>query len=268
MYSDALVISAFLPINMLTFFAIANSLTHQVRSIVGGLTQIFTPMSSVMKAHGQSDELRQMFLKGARYATLIILPIVITFMLRGNNFIRLWMGERYADPAGHVLWVLSLSVLTQGGYGIVISTMLGLNRHKGLAPFFVIEAAINLGLSIWLVQHYGIVGVAWGTTIPRMTIALLAGPWYARRTLGIGIISFWLNAWIIPMLSMLPFVIGTYVAERTWPASNLLFFFFQVAAVLPLAALGAWFFCLPKAERASYQAAFVTRLEPLVRSDQ
>jgi O-antigen/teichoic acid export membrane protein len=259
-FTDSLVIGAYLPVSLLTFYAIASNLTIYARSIISGVTFTFTPLTSALQAKGERLELQRIVLKGARFSTLVILPIIATFLLRGDSFIGLWMGPQYGRPSGAVLQVLSLALWAQGGFGVVVSTMFGLNRHKGLVPFFLVEAVVNLGLSIWLVQRVGIIGVAWGTAAPRLVVSLLGGPWYLRRTLGVGIPIFWLNAWIRPTVSMLPFAIGSFAIEELWPATSLTGFFLQVAAALPLAALGAWALCLTSAERASYRAVLIRQL--------
>jgi O-antigen/teichoic acid export membrane protein len=260
MYTDSLVISAFLPISLLTFFAIAVNLTTYARSIVRGISFTLMPMSSALEAQGMMQELRRIVLKSARLSTLMIFPIVITFMLRGSSFIGLWMGPKYAQLSGHVLWILTIGLATHGGFGSIASTMYGLNRHKGLIPIFLTEAVANLALSIWLVQTMGIIGVAWGTVLPRLVVALVALPWYLRRVLGIALPTFWIEAWIRPMVSMIPFAVATYIIQRMWLASSLVIFFSQVALVLPLAAIGAWFFSLTHSERHTYGASLAQRL--------
>jgi O-antigen/teichoic acid export membrane protein len=264
-FTDSLVISAYLPVSLLTLFAIASNLTIYARSIISGVSFTFTPLTSALQAKGEHLELQRVVLKGARFSTLVILPIIVTFILRGSSFIGLWMGPQYGPPSGAVLRILALALWAEGGHSIVVSTMFGINRHKGLVPFFLIEAIVNLGLSIWLVQRIGIIGVAWGTVAPRLVMSLLGGPWYLRRTLGVGIPIFWFNAWIRPTASMLPFAIGSFAIEKLWPAPNLAVFFLQVAAALPLAALGAWFFCLTRAERTSYQGVLTRQLHRVVR---
>jgi O-antigen/teichoic acid export membrane protein len=219
MYTDSLVISAFLPISLLTFFAIAVNLTTYARSIVRGISFTLMPMSSALEAQGMMQELRRIVLKSARLSTLMIFPIVITFMLRGSSFIGLWMGPKYAQLSGHVLWILTIGLATHGGFGSIASTMYGLNRHKGLIPIFLTEAVANLALSIWLVQTMGIIGVAWGTVLPRLVVALVALPWYLRRVLGIALPTFWIEAWIRPMVSMIPFAVATYIIQRMWLAT-------------------------------------------------
>jgi O-antigen/teichoic acid export membrane protein len=259
-YTDSLVISAFLPIGLLTFFAIAVNLTTYARAIVRGISFTLMPMSSALEAQGKIPELRRIILKSARLSTLVILPIVITFIIRGGSFIGLWMGPKYAELSGHVLWILAIGLAAHGGFGSVASTMYGLNRHKDLIPIFLTEAVVNLALSIWLVQTMGIIGVAWGTVIPRLFVSLVALPWQLRRVLGVGLPTFWNDAWVRPVVSMIPFAVATYIIQQTWLASNLVMFFSQVAVALPLAAIGGWYFCLTTGERQTYGHALAMRL--------
>jgi O-antigen/teichoic acid export membrane protein len=265
MYSDAIVISAMLPIGVLTFFAIGNRLTQQVRSIISGITKVVTPMASAMGAKDENDELRQAVLDSGRFATLVSLPILLTLLLRGESFIGLWMGPRFAAPSGAVLGVLALAGLVQGGYGTVTAATIGVNRHRVLVIFFLLEAAANLALSIWLAPRYGIVGVAWGTAGPRLVVGTLVGPWFARRTFGVGVGSYVLNAWIRPAASMVPFALATYAIEVGWRASSLWLFFGQVIAVLPVAAVCAWYISLNADERRTYWGALTAKLRPTAK---
>ncbi|HLK33770.1 MAG TPA: hypothetical protein VKT29_11810, partial [Terriglobales bacterium] len=48
---------------------------------------------------------------------------------------------------------------------------------------------------------------------------------------------FW-QTWGRTGIAALPFAAGCYLAERWWPAHNLPYFFLQIAAILPLFAIG------------------------------
>jgi O-antigen/teichoic acid export membrane protein len=249
-FTDPLVIGTFLPIELATFFAIASSLTTYGRSIVTGITFTLIPLVSAIEARGQSrTELQTTVLHAGRFASLAILPVIITFIVRGRTFIGLWMGHQYIDLSGHVLWILSIALWADAGLLTVHAAMLGLNRHKGLVPLYLIEAAANLGLSIYLVQHIGIVGVAWGTTIPRLVNALACGPLYLRHILQLSPFRFLSQCYLKPALSMVPFAIVSLAVEDMWPAHNLIYYFAQIGATLPLAVLGTWMLGLTAAER-------------------
>jgi O-antigen/teichoic acid export membrane protein len=249
LFSDAVVIGASLPIGMVTFFAIAANLTEYARAPISGISQALTPSASALEADDATEELKRVLLVGSRIATLVVLPIVLTFMLRGSSFIGLWMGPDYATPSGNVLWILSLSLWFAVGYQIVVATMMGISKHAGLVPAFIIEAVCNIILSVILLQSYGIVGVAWGTAAPRLVASIFFAPWYVKRVLGIPVHRFWFTVWIRPAAAMVPFALSSWFIEQRWPADNLILYFVQVAAILPLAALGAWVFGLTPPER-------------------
>ncbi len=240
LYTDSVVIGSFLPVGMITFFAIAATLTEYARAPISGISQAVSPWVSELEAGAGEAKLQQVLLFTARIATLVVLPIVLTFMLRGKTFIALWMGPQYAEPTGNVLWILSMALTFAVGYQVVVATMMGISRHGGLVPAFMIEALCNLGLSIMWIRSYGIIGVAWGTAVPRVIASVFFAPWYARRVLGTTMRSFWLSVWLRPGVAMIPFALGSYAIERWWPASNLLIYFTQVVLALPLAAVGAW----------------------------
>src|SRR5271156_4258825 len=121
-YTDAMVIGAFLPVSMITFFAIAGNLTIYARDLVGGFSRIMTPMVSKLEVESGTEKLRETSMKAARYCAIAILPVFVTFIIRGHSFIGLWIGPSYADLSGHVLWMLSVAwFFAEGGgcFGVV-----------------------------------------------------------------------------------------------------------------------------------------------------
>ena len=256
-YTDALVIGAFLPVSMVTFFAIAGNLTLYARELVAGFSRIMTPMASKLEVESERDALSETALKAARYCSMAVLPIFVTFMIRGHSFIGLWMGPTYAELSGRVLWILSLPWFFCAGTAVFTSVMLGITRHKPLVPIALAEGLGNLLLSIALIRTLGVLGVAWGTAIPSMAVSLFFWPWYVRRILGIPICKYILSLWVVPTVALIPFSFCTYVVNRFWPAPTLSFFFFQVTIVLPAALLGSWYLGLKPQERDIYSQQVV-----------
>jgi O-antigen/teichoic acid export membrane protein len=133
--------------------------------------------------------------------------------------------------------------------------MIGINRHRPLIPVFVGEALANLVLSIVLIRHFGIVGVAWGTALPRLVVSLFVGPLYVRRHVGVPLCGYYSQVLLRPAIGLVPFALVTQAIEMWWPASNIFTFFGQVLAALPAAAVGAWFVILTSRERQALAGA-------------
>jgi len=265
-FTDALVIGAFLPVSMVTFFAIGGNLANYGRDLVGGFSRTMTPLASQLEVEAGRPGLQHAILKQGRYCAMAMWPIFLTFLIRGPTFIELWMGASYAKLSGDVLRVLSLPWLFGAAASVVASGMLGISQHKRVVPFALAEGLCNLVLSIALVKPIGILGVAWGTAIPNLVISIFFWPWYIRRTLGIplGNYVYWL--WLRPAMAMLPFAACTIAASRWWHAPTLLFFFVQVAAVFPSAMLGVWYLGLRSEERNAYSRSVPNYFRSVRRS--
>lgn len=258
--SDNVVIGAYLPVTYVTFYVIGGNLVEYARTLVSGISQALTPLASSTETRGDPQELRKLVLTSSRWASMVILPVTCTFLLRGPSFIGLWMGWNYAAVSGHVLRVLSITLMFWGANCAIAGIFLGLSKHKPIVPAMIIEGLCNLTLSIFLVKRFGIIGVAWGTAVPSLMTNLIFWPWYIRRTLRIQPYTYLISAWVRPWGSLIPFILGSYCIERFWPTPNLALFFSQVALVLPLAFIGYWFICFDGNQREDHYGKLSSRL--------
>jgi O-antigen/teichoic acid export membrane protein len=256
-YTDSLIVGVFLSVGMVTYFAIAGNLMFYSRALIGGISALMIPRASALETRGNGIEVRTLTLKATRFASVVILPIALTFLIRGSSFIWLWMGPEYAGLSGRVLWILSLGLIFFAADQVATSIMLGLNKHRLVVLVVCAEAVCNVTLSMALVRSMGIFGVAWGTTLPSLAVSLLFWPWYMNRALGISIRDYLVSTWLRPAAAAIPFGLLTYGIERWQPAPNLAIFFSQVGAALPAAVLGFWYFCLEYPEREAYLQKFV-----------
>jgi len=257
--SALILIGVLLPVAMVTYYAIAESLAEYTRQLLSGITHTLVPMVGSMEGAGQLDSVRRVLIQGTRYASLVVLPIIATFIVRGESFISLWMGAEYGKLSGQILTILSVSLWAMVGYQVCTTTMMGLGKHKGMVPIFVFEAAANIALSIVLIQKLGILGSAWGVLIPRLVVALVMSVAYAKKVLQISIAEYYVDSIGRPIVATLPFAAASYAVETAWPAGNLAVFFLQVALVMPVAALSCWIFGLKSDERTRLASALRAR---------
>jgi O-antigen/teichoic acid export membrane protein len=262
-YTDAIVIASFLSTGMVTFFAIAGNLMNYSRALIRGISTTTSPRASALEVMGSAGELQKFFLKAVRFGTLVIMPISLTFLLRGSSFIRLWMGQEYGEQSGRVLWILAWALMFMASDQVAVSTMLGIGKQKLMAFVVLAEAICNLVLSIAFVRPMGIYGVAWGTVVPSLAVSLFFWPWYVRYTLGVPIRTYINSAWLRPGASAMPFGLLSYWIERRWPAPNLFIYCLQVGATLPTVILAAWYLCFDPSDRKTYAKRFAL---PILRT--
>lgn len=235
--SDNLVVGAFISAGAVTFYAIAGSLCRYAQQMVGAMTVTFMPLASGYEASGQSRNLRSLYYNGTRATMVVYLPVVVTFMTRGNNFLGVWMGHQYAGPSGLVLLILSTALLLNLQNSPAAQIVWGIAKHKQIAKFVLPEAIGNFALSMLLARVIGIYGVALGTLIPNLVTSQIMWPRMLSRLMNIRYRELILKVWGPMYLCAAPFAAASYAAGLYLPAHSVLGFFAETLALLPLFAL-------------------------------
>jgi O-antigen/teichoic acid export membrane protein len=176
-HTDNIVIAAFLTKSAVATFAIAGTLIAYLRQVVGAMTNVLTPTAAEMDARGDLPGLRALFERGTTLCLALAIPVLATFLLDRGIFVRLWVGPSFgaSAPILRVLALGQLAALPQLAAGVILY---GMNRHMRNAVIAVAEALANLALSIVLVRAIGLIGVAWGTTIPLLVTQTIVLPRY------------------------------------------------------------------------------------------
>jgi O-antigen/teichoic acid export membrane protein len=158
-------------------------------------------------------------------------------VLRGKTFIGLWVGPQYSEISGTVLQILIISQFFGIADGTAASIMMAIDKHKPLAQWAVVEAVLNLALSIILVKTIGIYGVAWGTSIAITFVHLIFWPRYIRKVLGVPVRKFLWEGWLKITLCSIPYALACEITDRRWHAGNVMSFFGQIIVTLPVYAI-------------------------------
>jgi O-antigen/teichoic acid export membrane protein len=238
LYTDNLVVGAFINAAAVAFYSIGGSIVAYSRQIVAAVSTTFTPMASSFEASGKLDHLRRLLIHGTRATLCVSLPVSIALFFRGATFIRLWMGDEYAQVSGTIVRILIVNQIfaianTTGG-----AIAYGMERHKPLAFWGMGVALCNLGLSIYLVRHMGLYGVAWGTVIAGLGVDLLVWPRYIAKMLNLSVGTYIWQAWSRVAIASIPYAFACYFADRHWHVSNLWILSLQITGTLPVFALG------------------------------
>ena len=236
-YSDNLVVGAFLSVGAAAIYSIGGSLANYSGQASTAMGQTFIPLASGMDASGRADDLKTLLIRGTQAALALALPIDVALVLRGKTFINLWMGHQgiqFGETSGTVLQILMISQFFTVANSTAGQIAYGVEKHKSVAKFALMEAVLNLALSIILVKTIGIYGVAWGTSISMGLLHLIFWPANVRKMLGISPLTYIWQGWIKISLASIPFAIFCEFTDKYWHASSMLTFFGQIFAILPV----------------------------------
>jgi len=210
--TDALVITAFMGAASVTPFALGAGLVDNVRTLVHSATWVLAPTASELETRGEHAKLHDMMMAGAKYSVLISWPVLFGLVIFGSNFLTTWVSADYAW-AGRLLTILAIPTLIALPQSAAGSVLFGISRHKGVVALAVLNAALNLGLSLWWVKPFGLYGVAYGTAVPLTLVGGVATMIYGCHALRLPLGRYLWEGMGRPGLASLAFVVPALIGQ-------------------------------------------------------
>lgn len=242
-----IIVGAFVGASAVTFYAIAGSLTTYALNVISGISTTIAPRASDLEARGDHEGLKTLCMTGTRFILLIGLPILLTFVISGDMFVRLWVGEGYGESYGPLI-LLSLSWACNFVQSASACILMGVSRHRMAAWLVLVQAALNVTVSLYLVRSMGMLGVAWGALISSAVMNLIFQI-HALHLLGITMARFLLHSVVPAGIASLPFVAVLASLVASYNPPNLFFYFACVGIAVFCMALCAPWLGLTRGER-------------------
>lgn len=144
----------------ISVFGIITTIESYAYSIPGAINGMFLPRVSQIYADGDLKKLTPLMNDVGRFQFALNGLIAAGFIVVGDDFISLWMGEAYFDAYIGITLVIIPGVF-YNSLQIAHTTMIVANKmyYKAIVDFGM--AAINIVLSFALSSLYGVVGACW-----------------------------------------------------------------------------------------------------------
>ncbi|MEO5935992.1 MAG: oligosaccharide flippase family protein [Terriglobales bacterium] len=167
---DTIVIGIFLPIQYVTIYVIGFELVRYFRELLNSAAQVMAPIVGGLDARGQGGDIRNLVLRGGKFATLFGYFGATLMIFIGPQFIGVWMGREYIETSGLVLQIMAFSLFGSATAHMPSHSLFGLGKHRVNVWCTAVEAVINLSVSLFLVRRVGIYGVAAGTLVASFLV--------------------------------------------------------------------------------------------------
>jgi len=231
--TDPMVIGAVISTSAIVYFTLGNNFMIYLTEFIRGIARALMPKTSDLDSKNEQNQLKNVFINYSKLTYFIVLLACTLFIMIGKDFIAIWMGESFREPSGNVLIILSISYLfflVQRGVGHPI--LMGTSNIKFPTYTMIITALVNLFISIYLGEHYGIEGVAWGTTIPNLiyTVILII---YTTRFLEISVFKYFVQTIFVPSFSAF-FIIAPIILIKQFLFIDSYVKFFIVAIIVSI----------------------------------
>ncbi|SFL16095.1 Membrane protein involved in the export of O-antigen and teichoic acid [Paenibacillus sp. 1_12] len=178
--TDNIIISSFINVAAVGLYSNYNMLIDICRTFINQVfNNIYHSVGNLVAQESQ-DKIYSVykvywFLNFWLYSFFSIFLYIIT-----EPFINLWIGSSFI-MSGSVLIVLMVVFYERGMRNAIttVKTTAGIFHEDRYAP--LVQAVVNLGFSIWLVQYWGIVGVFLGTLISAVAVPIWTTPYLVYK---------------------------------------------------------------------------------------
>ena len=178
--SDTIIIGSVVGTGLVATYVLTFRLSEFARELIYTINSTAMPGLGQLAGEGEVDKIRSTF--------LISFPVVMNmtfasalFIIHFNeNFVSVWVGKALygGNELSLVFAVTLLTTVVFHSFSVILSS--GLNV-KVIAISRVTEALLNVGLSLWLVQSLGILGVALGTVLASVMTSFWVVPYTAMK---------------------------------------------------------------------------------------
>ena len=217
--TGAIVVGGFLGVASAAHYALASRLVELAKNLLRSATTTLTPAVSEREAKGDLEGVRRVLLDGTRWVLYLVLPIHLGMLFFGGPFLARWVGgPQYAEWCYPTMAILSATLTIGVAQSVAARILYGLGMLRLFARLALVEAALNLALSLALVGPMGLEGVAIAVAVPNVFFCLFAIG-YACSVLDVPIRRYLLGAWVKPLLvAVVPASIWWFAtpAEATW----------------------------------------------------
>lgn len=159
---DVLMIGYFLDSIDVGHYRAIQPLKQGATIFIGSFSFLFLPLATKSYQNSEMAELDTLFGSVTKWALVLTLPIVSTFVFRSREVVVLFFGRSYIEGA------LPLAILSGGLFLRTVSGPNGdlvkaINRPDVEARASVVGVLANIGLNWLLIPRYGIAGAAVAT---------------------------------------------------------------------------------------------------------
>jgi O-antigen/teichoic acid export membrane protein len=204
LYVPNILISSFMPIAAVGYYALATGLSRQIDSVLSPVSQVIYPAATALHAQGDRFGLERLYHDGSRLMMLVMIPIVLVATFWAEDFYRLWIGEKYLSgtpfhSVALLFQILLISTVTTYISSIAGQTLMGAGRVRIVATALIFGSILSLTFSLILIHPYGLAGVAASFTISSVAVDLIAIPLLLQRILGLSVVDFLSSACVRPV---------------------------------------------------------------------
>ena len=210
--SDSIIVGWALNTEAVAVYSIAGRLVKYAMMGSTVFIGILMPLATAYHAKNDLQSQHQLFFKSTKACLFYACFIGTVFVFCGRSLIMAWVGTKF-EYSATILLVLTAPMIAwilEANIGVAIFSM---GRLKWFALIRLADSLANVGLSMFLVKRWGMIGVAYGTFFTTCLTMLFIVPAYGCRILQIPIADYLRETHLPVVAAVIPLIGGFYAAK-------------------------------------------------------
>lgn len=211
---DRIILAKFVGVSVLTAFALNIRVIEIAQNLLIKLADLYIPkiVKQVNTTAERSLAYYQVFTKAITVVTVLAIANVVAL---NQAFVHLWVGSDFLLGDFTIILLYLCVMFSHVIFRIPSLFLYGMNLNKGYTTVSLIDAAINIVLSILLAQDYGIKGVVTATLVATLFTSAPMNIYFLRQAFAGGVsIKSILAPVVVPFIVSSPVLIFTYYARE------------------------------------------------------
>lgn len=228
-------------------------------SIFGSLL----PALTSMEAGRERERFIQLGAAAQRVLTPVMAIPVAFVLVFAPELLHVWLGVSYAEQSAAALRFLAVGVFANSLANPLFVMLYAKNRPDLPAKFHLIELAIHIPLTIFLIRGFGIAGAAaaWSTRVILDFCLLL---WAAGRTSNLPVLEV-AGGRVARSTAAIALLFAALTASKLLGGVSVAGSALGVLATIAMFALGSWRWLFADAERTAMSGTLRSYLQSLPR---
>lgn len=220
---DNFLLGRYMGVIPIAVYGVASQINSLYMQLSTAVSSIFSPQVNQIVARTNDNlELDNLFIKVGRIQFIVLLLVLLEFVLVGESFIVLWVGEEYRES----FWItlaLIIPVTIPLIQNIGVEIQYAKNMHKVRAFVYLMISIFNVIISIGFIKCWGAFGAALGTALALLLGNVLFMNYYYHKKIGLNIKKFWISIGEFVPTIILTYLMGK-VVNKIVPISSWLDF--------------------------------------------
>lgn len=162
--TDAILLGHFRGTRAVAAFRVVQPAAALNQLIIGSFVILFTPVAARMYARDDRRGIEDLYWRTAVLVAILTFPVFALTFAGGEPVTRILYGTRYAS-SGLYLSILAIGQYAQAATGLNGTTLMVYGKLRFVMSINLLVVALNLGLNLILIPHYGALGAAIGTSV-------------------------------------------------------------------------------------------------------